>query len=761
MVELTNPRQTNSLKHICTVICWAAMVVFAAHACTHMVAAGDTWVALACGRHFVNHGVDTVEPFSANSHKPGPTDQQLQKFPQWLRPVIKKAHPTGWVDQNWLTHVMFYLLAKNPGADVNYSYVGLVYWKFTVTFLSVICTYFIARNLGVSRYLSAGAACFAVFTARSFIDIRPAVFSNLMVPLYLLILVLATYRNFRYIWLIVPVIVFWANVHGGYIYAFMMLVPFVALNFITIPFKERFCSIGFKGILHTIGAGAAAFVAMIIFNPFHLTNLTHTFEISISKHAESWRSVNEWHPAFERDNPVGDEEAFLVMFILGWVALSLWVFAGFLKPKVETRRRARQNAETIPGDYQWPKIDLAYIAIAAFTVYMAIESRRFIPIAALAACPVIAMFLEHAVRMFLARKNFDNTSQLSVPDARPVVERSMGAAIGVCVLLAAVFWGAKFKRIYLDPWAVDDVRDSVFMRMTASNVKPFEVMQFIRDNNLKGNMFNHWTEGGAVALGEKLDPKTGQIPLKLFMDGRAQAAYNHDKFILWQYIKSGGPIVRNAQLARRQLTGEDYKKIGEWIDGQMKQYNVWVILMPVNQINDTFMIAMQTTTNWRTAFMDNYQFLMVDKDTPQGETLINNILSEKAVYPDEHTKDLALAKNLVMFQDPNLALRGLAYAKKAFEISHSQAPMQVLVHDAGRRPQLRAEVASYVKEYLDEFIANKDKYATEPGYVKKLVAAMIAADFLYRQGTPDTRQYQGLTDEYMGERNEIGERGRW
>ena len=50
------------------VIGWAAMLVFAFHASTHMVAAGDTWVAMACGRHFVNHGVDTIEPFSANSH---------------------------------------------------------------------------------------------------------------------------------------------------------------------------------------------------------------------------------------------------------------------------------------------------------------------------------------------------------------------------------------------------------------------------------------------------------------------------------------------------------------------------------------------------------------------------------------------------------------------------------------------------------------------------------------------------------------------
>ena len=30
------------------IIGWLAMLIFAFHACTHMVAAGDTWVAMAC-----------------------------------------------------------------------------------------------------------------------------------------------------------------------------------------------------------------------------------------------------------------------------------------------------------------------------------------------------------------------------------------------------------------------------------------------------------------------------------------------------------------------------------------------------------------------------------------------------------------------------------------------------------------------------------------------------------------------------------------
>ena len=79
----TKGAKFSDLKYISIVICWAAMLIFTFHACTHMVAAGDTWVAMACGRHFVNHGVDTVEPFSANSHKAGPTEEEIATWPNW------------------------------------------------------------------------------------------------------------------------------------------------------------------------------------------------------------------------------------------------------------------------------------------------------------------------------------------------------------------------------------------------------------------------------------------------------------------------------------------------------------------------------------------------------------------------------------------------------------------------------------------------------------------------------------------------------
>jgi len=913
MTEITVSPKKDAFRGWPMVVFWAAMIVFAAHACTHMVAAGDTWVAMACGRHFVNHGVDTVEPFSANSHKAGPTDEQLQKFPEWTRPIIKKIHPTGWINQNWLTHVIFYKLAVIFGSEGEYNYNALVYWKFTVTLIAVVCTYYIGRLLGVSPPLAAAAACFGILVGRSFIDIRPAVFSNAMVPLYLLILLLATYRDKRYIWLIVPVIVFWCNIHGGYIYAFIVFVPFAGLHILlnlprrwtiavyasltwlalyaitykfmhhdncitihrildrqfepvafyadglfyvillmvvadliatasgkvasavlyichilatlilmivlfsrhslTVPLnvvpatrkvlsdfvggsqvsflmvslaaialgvilslpKHRFVRLTPNALLHTIGAGFCAFVAMIIFNPFHLTNLTHTFEISISKHAASWRSVNEWHPVDwfkDKPNPVGEDTTFGVMFIIMLVALAVWIVSVSLRPRTGRPRRGRQAQKPPEGSFQWPRIDLAYLVICAFTVYLAIRSRRFIPLAGLAGCPVVAMFIQQAIQIFAARRQLSATGRLELPALPGIAGKTGIALMAAATVFLGIFWGTKYKRIYLDPWPSDGIRDSVFMRMTASNVKPFEVMQFIRENNLSGVMFNHWTEGGAIAFGEKTDPETGQIPLKLFMDGRAQAAYDHEKFRLWQYIKSGGPPAAQAHRLRgkyangeyKPLLYEDFVKIGDWIDGQLKKYGVWIVLMPVTEINSDFMMGLQRRTNWRTAFMDNYQFLMFDTDTDRGKALLADILDGKARFPNEFSRNLTLAKNLLLFQDPNRARQGLAHAIKAFDLHNSQGPMQLIVHEAARRhPHLREAANARIKKFLDDFIENKDEYAREGGYVQRLVAAMIAANHLAADRRhPEYRtRYGGLEDEYRKERQLISIRSRW
>ena len=713
-------QKSDVLRRVSIVICWLAMLIFTFHACTHMVAAGDTWVAMACGRHFVNHGVDTVEPFSANSHKAGPTEEEIEDWPNWAQWITDKVgietvkywHPTGWINQNWLTHVIFYsLIPESSYADgVSFPSNALVYWKFVIYILAVVCVYYTGRLLGVHPWLSAVFSCFAMFAGRSFLDIRPAGFSNMLVAVFLLILALTTYRNVLYIWLIVPVTVFWCNVHGGYIYVFIMLVPFIGLHLLTncnkkwtailynaaawpflifvlsragltlpsflfsilvivldivlVFYKRNLVSIGWKGVYHTIAAAFAAFVATVVFNPFHLTNLTHTFAISVSEHAARWRNIHEWHPAFDWTNPVGTAVPFLVIYIMGWAALLAWAVV-LIKTSKSVDQQTRRKMKLSDG-YQWPKIDMSLMLIAALTIYMAVRSRRFIPVAAIAACPVIAMFIDQIVRAISAFINFRKNKRLAVGEMGYNLQLYFVLAGAMLMMYFGVWWGLKFKRIYLDSWPRDPKLTSMFMRMTDSGQKPFYATRFIKDNKLKGKMFNYWTEGGFIAFGQEPDPNTGKTPLQLFMDGRAQAAYDRKAFDVWTDIMAGGSDTTGRMIARvgargQSLTNDDYVKIGQWMDEQLKRHNVWVVLMPQSNCSmpprseyytKTSYHALQgieRNQDWRVVFFNNKQRLFVDIRTPQGKALFDGIFDGKTIYPDDFSKNLILARNTLLF----------------------------------------------------------------------------------------------------------------
>jgi hypothetical protein len=940
------------------IIGWLAMLIFALHASTHMVAAGDTWVAMACGRHFVNHGVDTVEPFSANSHKPGPTPQEVKTWPRWARWItdkvgintVKVVHPTGWVNQNWLTHVIFYWLSTTFGSEEQPYFNALVFWKFSIYILTIICVYYTGKILGANPALCAALACFAMFAGRSFFDVRPAGFSNLLVAVFLLILALATYRNILFIWLIVPLGIFWCNVHGGYIYLFIMLVPFVFLNLLTSIPNKIFVSIGLKGVRHTVLAGVAAFVAVLVFNPFHLTNLTHTFVISVSEHAARWRDVREWHPAFEWSNEVGTAFPFLLLFIPFIGILMLWLLGRNLKPKLiqapknELQQQERlfrilstvffclasvfigwvvflsfsflsldatsflvctvfigilllsiykrvhyvylvipltllalwsadpkndflgryiypfcllpayvllhfavtkfsENNEIRPKNiafvvltafvtillmsiifnplkidfssglvyqllhlqrtwhpeyesnldlsyshlfigfyvvnliavmvwfifanskrtsaqppikisesqevYNLPKIDLALIIIAALTVYMAIRSRRFIPIAAIAACPIVAMLIHQMICAISAARNFHKYNCLVVSPVPKALQTFFIIAGVGAVIFFGMWWGLKFKYVYLDVWPRDSEFNSVFMRMTASGAKPFYACRFIRDNNIRGKMFNYWTEGGFIAWGQEPDPNTGRTPLQLFMDGRAQAAYDRRAFDLWTYIFSVRPIIESARLRRRDLTSKEYIEMGEWIGRQLKTRDVWVVLIPAAEFNKPFVRGLEHSSNWRLVFYNNKQKLFVDCTTPQGKKLFNGIFDGTTLYPDEFTKSLVIARNMLLDRRENLKKKGLDFAIQAFNLNPSPAPMLDITLIAARNAKLKTRVNNFCQSYYQVFLKNKNLFAEQHGYASKLEAARFACIYLARtvQQQADRQMAQFYTSE--------------
>jgi hypothetical protein len=516
-----------------------------------------------------------------------------------------------------------------------------------------------------------------------------------------------------------------------------------------------------RQIGQVVGATTAALAAMVVFNPFHLTNLTHTLVISVSKHAQRWRQVYEWRPAFDWSNPVGTGKPFLLLCILALIVLCGWLVAQVLVRRTASRAAAKPDGNDSRG---WPRLDLPLMVVAGLTIYMAIRSRRFIPIAAFAACPLLAVLLDQTARSVSTAVNLRRHQRLQVLPLPNLLIKVLVLIATIFVVGFGIWLGARYNTVYLNPWPEDPVHRSIFMRMTHSFRKPFQACRFIRDNQIRGKMMNYWTEGSAIAYLQDPDPETGKTPLQLFMDGRAQAAYDRQIFDLWWSIWYGGPVGRKGLVQRRRLSADELARMGRWIDTMLKKRQVWVVLVPRSQWRSNIFRGLRNHPNWCTVFVDNQQELLVDVSTEQGLSLFKGILPEKTVYPDEFIKDYNFAYHLLVYgADPTSKRLGLGYAIKAFQSNPSPGPMIRIVHEAARYKELKNQIVAFCTRYVERFAANKVEYGRRDGYRLKLEAARMACKYLrdVKAGPKDGGVYGDRYNQYHSELQRLKTRTRW
>ncbi|MBA7484740.1 hypothetical protein ES707_20270 [subsurface metagenome] len=317
----------------------------------------------------------------------------------------------------------------------------------------------------------------------------------------------------------------------------------------------------------------------------------------------------------------------------------------------------------------------------------------------------------------------------------------------VAVLFFGTWWGLKFKRIYLDTWPRDPKLTSIFMRMTNSGQKPFYACKFMKDNKLKGKMFNYWTEGGFIGWGQEPDPNTGFTPLQLFMDGRAQAAYDRDAFDAWTTIMAGGEvaarIVKRAKAREESLTRADYVDIGQWMDEQLRGRNVCVVLMPHAEYRTPppekyyrkapyhAIQGLERNPNWRLVFFNNKQKLFVDIRTPQGKALYDGIFNGKTLYADDYHRNFIRAHSRLHYRRGIAEKKkGFDFAVKAFNLNPSPAPMREIMLVASRFAGIKPDVNKFCENYVREFTENEADWTEQDGYRNRVEAARLACIYL-------------------------------
>jgi hypothetical protein len=396
------------------------------------VAGSDLWWHLAAGREILAHGsVPTTDDFS----------------------FTFAGQP--WMHHEWLWGTGYWLIYRVAPDAVALANLALLFVIFTVW-------YEVARRHCGSR-LGAGLSLWAAAaTSFWFLDIRPHEVTLLFVGV-----VLAT-RNLAYArWLWAPLMALWCNLHGGFVFGMGAIGLFALEQTAETSFTERRLRID-----ATLWLGVALAALAFPCNPWGLRILE--YPIAYLDSDSPFRAILEWQaPPFDLD-PRGFSGRFFLLLGVAAAGAALEL-------------RARIRGDRASGDSY-------LVALAAVTCWMALTSRRFIPLFALTSLPLVARLCTLVVEQV--------TRRLS-ERVRVQSERTL-PALALCV--AALLWHD--VRVFPHPLA----------RWTESYLYPQAALRYAEALSAGTRVLNFYNWGGYVML---------HAPeLKVLIDGRANTLYS-------------------------------------------------------------------------------------------------------------------------------------------------------------------------------------------------------------------------------------------
>ena len=353
-------------------------------------------------------------------------------------PYSYSAFGLPWHNHEWLTELLMGWLYNSFGV------VGLKLWKFACTAATVVLLADALAITGASASLQMNLLLLAALAIMPQMQFRPQLFSFTLMAAIIAILARHTYRGRAPLWLAIPIMTLWANLHGGFIMGLAALVIYAAATTAQDLFRGhryqrglRLSLLALASILATLatpyGNGTWATVLHALHNP--VTRLAVT----------DWQPLlfalaHQWHRY-----PPG---VIFYLCVLG--VLTAFITGFFLIPT---------------GD------DFPLTAIAVVTTLAAFAAVRNMPFA------VIASAIPAAYHLGPARQRRASKALLASSGDTPQLPAAASARspMNQWFLAALAFTLA----IYLGLFSTHIVEDSYY---------PAGAVAFIRTNHVNGNL---------------------------------------------------------------------------------------------------------------------------------------------------------------------------------------------------------------------------------------------------------------------------------
>jgi hypothetical protein len=265
--------------------------------------------------------------------------------------------------------------------------------------------------------------------------------------------------------------VLWCNLHGGFVFGFGAIGLFALVETIRASLAAKRVSIDPR-----LWAGVALTGLGLLCNPWGWRILE--YPVAYLDSSSPFREILEWQPPGASLDPRGFAGRFT------------WLLAAAAAGTVlELRSRPR---------------DLYLVALAGVSGAMALTSRRFIPLFAVTALPMVARLFTHLHDCVAARLPTQLVGRIAV------------AAPLAALLIAAGLW----RDVRLAPRLLE--------RWTETQLYPSAALHYLKALAPGPRLLNHYNWGGYVML---------HAPeFKVLIDGRANTLYDEKTYLDYQAL---------------------------------------------------------------------------------------------------------------------------------------------------------------------------------------------------------------------------------
>ena len=373
-----------------------------------------------------------------------------------------------WTDVYWLGQAGMYWL-RVLGGDAALALM--------VAALAVVAFIFVYWQMNGRPLLRAFIVVLTAAASSVIWSPRPQMFSFALLGVTGYIVYLFKWRRVNRLWVLVPVFVLWANLHGGYALGLMLIGSVIAgevLNRLTNYTAAEVLS--WREIGSLIGVGILCGLALLV-NPYTFGIWTLPFKTvgirALQGYIQEWASP-DFHNLYEQP--------------ILWLLFALLAVTGF-------------------SGRRWDWSDLVVVLVFGYSAFLA---RRNIAPLSLVMAPVLMRQTWPVVESVLAGIKLPASVS---GDVNPALAGALNWMILVLVILASLVKSSAA----LTPQMIDKAQ---------RQIAPVRAVEWIRQNHLTGLMYNSYNWGGYLLWALPEEP--------VFVDARTDL---YDDEFLRQYFQ--------------------------------------------------------------------------------------------------------------------------------------------------------------------------------------------------------------------------------